>query len=77
VRKLLVRRVLLGLAVPVAITGTRALAARAAARPGSSAYAPRLHRVADLLERPQGGHPPVPPARPVTRTPTPQRVPAP
>lgn len=53
-RKLLVRRVLLGLALPAAIAGTRALAARAAARLGSSAYAPRLHRVADPLERTQG-----------------------
>lgn len=55
VGKLLVRRVLLGLAIPLAITGTRALAGRAAARPGTSAHAPRLHQVADLLERKQRG----------------------
>ena len=53
-KKLLVRRVLLGLAVPLAVIGTRALAARAAARPGSASYAPRLHRVADLMERTRG-----------------------
>lgn len=52
--KLLVRRVLLGLAIPLAVTGTRALAGRAAGRPGTSAYAPRLHRVAEFLERTQG-----------------------
>lgn len=54
VKKLLVQRILLGLAVPVAVTGTRALATRAAARPGSAGYAPRLHQVADLLERTRG-----------------------
>jgi len=54
-RKLIVRRVLLGFAVPAAVAGTRALAARVAARPGGAAYAPRLHQVADLLEGVRGG----------------------
>lgn len=53
-KKLLVQRVLVGLALPVAVTGTRALAARAGARPGSARYAPRLHQIADLLERTRG-----------------------
>ncbi len=46
-KKLVLRRVLLAVAVPVTIRGTRALAEGAAARPGSSRYAPGLHQVAD------------------------------
>jgi len=51
VKKLVLRRVLLAVAVPVTIRGTRALAEGAAARPGSSRYAPGLHQVADALQR--------------------------
>jgi len=51
VKKLVLRRVLLAVGVPVAIRGTRALAERAAGRPGSSRYAPGLHQVADALQR--------------------------
>lgn len=51
-KKLILRRVLFGLAVPVAITGTRALADRLQAREGSHAAA--LHRVGAVLQRVPG-----------------------
>ncbi len=54
-KKLVARRVLLAVAVPVAIRGTRVLAEPAATRPGGSRYAPGLHQVADMLQRRRSG----------------------
>ena len=50
-KKLILRRVLIAVGIPVAIRGTRALAEQAATRSGSSRYAPGLHQVADALQR--------------------------
>lgn len=51
-RKLILRRVLFGLAVPLVLTGTRALADRLQAHEGS--HASGAHRVADVLQRVPG-----------------------
>lgn len=51
-RKMILRRVLFGLAVPVLITGTRAVADRLQTAEGT--HAAKLHRAADVLNRVPG-----------------------